>query len=489
MLASSMTESMIYVGAHFPKLGLEVFQAMLPDTSQPVVLVDTQRIVQLNAAAKEAGIIVNSNLATAYSLAPELVHFVRDPEKEQQQLRRLVTTLYQFSPAVSIGDASTLIVEVRGSLRLFRGLERLLEQLHERLRQRHHVVHLGVGHTPKAAIAIAKAQLPCAVKPYPTTQELCGATEQQLTRVALCHSELPAKAVERLHNMGIRSLGELLTLPKRELNTRLDNEVMTYLRQLAGSTPDILPWEEPVEQFSAQRHLLEPIRSKGELRFPMTDLLAEFRDWLDAKYQGAREIRWLFAPAMEPALDLVLRFAAPQVNQAEMLALTELRLETLDLPEDIMSVELVATQVQSQAAANVGARDMFGTPEPAAWMPHKLLDRLTTRLGKDALRVVATVDAHQPEQSLQLRPLVSEKRSSKTSAQPRSIQGRPLWLCETPHRVHRKHLELLTPAERLQGGWWQQPYARDYYVARHESGTVCWVYCEHEQWFQHGYFA
>ena len=53
-------------------------------------------------------------------------------------------------------------------------------------------------------------------------------------------------------------------------------------------------------------------------------------------------------------------------------------------------------------------------------------------------------------------------------------------------------LELIRGPERIDAGWWDRPGdARDYYIGRHGTGTLYWVFCHVRtgRWFAHGVFS
>ena len=57
-------------------------------------------------------------------------------------------------------------------------------------------------------------------------------------------------------------------------------------------------------------------------------------------------------------------------------------------------------------------------------------------------------------------------------------------------------LKLLSRAERLESGWWDEgeggatgDVRRDYFVARNPQGQWAWVFRDAEGWFLHGLFA
>ena len=478
---------MLWVATHLPQLGLEVFRpAPLLASGKAVVLVADQRLALVNEIAARAGIRRGSNLATAYSLQADLEHHMRDQALEQERLQDLVVTAYEFSPAVSMALPSALLLEVAGSLKLFGGLPNLLRQLRRRIAQRGHVVQLGVAHTPHAALALAKADKACAWTDFPQPDEIQQIAEKLLLDTPVACGDFMLPVIERLANMGIRSLGELLELPRHELGTRFDAEFMTYLSKLAGTIPDLRPWEEPLEQFVVERHLLEPLRSKDALLQPMTQLLEELDGWLQAKFLGVRCLRWWFATFERTGAHMELSLAEPQSDVEAMLALTELKYENLELPEDVMTIRLEAVEVESLAQRSQLQRDLFGARQRQGNAPTELLDRLAVRLGPQALKSLNQLDDHRPEYAWS--PVFpTETAELETTA---SVAGRrPLWLLEPPQRVQPKHFEVLTCQERIEGGWWDEPLARDYFVARHGSGTICWLYQDATGWYQHGYFA
>jgi protein ImuB len=72
---------------------------------------------------------------------------------------------------------------------------------------------------------------------------------------------------------------------------------------------------------------------------------------------------------------------------------------------------------------------------------------------------------------------------------------RPLWLLHEPEVLPwaLEHLRLIDGPERIETGWWDgREIARDYYVARDESGAELWVYRERlppHGWYLHGVFG
>ena len=95
--------------------------------------------------------------------------------------------------------------------------------------------------------------------------------------------------------------------------------------------------------------------------------------------------------------------------------------------------------------------------------------------------------------------LAPENKKNLAIEEPDHTPARPRWLLAEPEPVQIHHqqlywqgpLELLRGPERIEGNWWQQAICRDYFIARHDSGALYWLYQDrlNKRWFIHGLFA
>jgi protein ImuB len=122
-----------------------------------------------------------------------------------------------------------------------------------------------------------------------------------------------------------------------------------------------------------------------------------------------------------------------------------------------------------------------------------LLDRLRARLGREAVRGIASVADHRPEHSWRWCD------PGETGIGIPRID-RPLWLLSQPQPLQTQSgrpwldgpLDLGQERERIDTGWWDdQEVRRDYFVATTRHGERLWIYRELEGlqgWFLHGLF-
>ena len=457
----------------------EGLQAGRNAPGRPTVLVQDNRVFQADQDAVDAGIAIGSTLATAHSIAPALVHFPYDTALLTQALQVLAQASYRASSEVSLEPPDALLMEASRSLRRFGGseaLRRTVSQLYERLGHAH---RLATAPTPLAALILARSGL----------GERSGKQTTVLRDAPIAAMALEEKGLERLANMGITRIGQLLALPRGELGKRFSAELVDTLDRLTGRRADPREIIEPAERFHSRLHLLEPIRGKAPLLFPMRRLADELSHWLQARCLGARCLTWSYAPFADQAAVIDVRFATPRADAKAFLGLTQLQLDRAELPEEVMTVSLQASQIAPLSLASedlLAVADDRGNPSVA-----ELVDRLAAKLGAGAVAGLDVADDHRPELAWRLQaPIASRraagagaaptpsrrvdrKRSDADAREPRMplvrehpapsrhpgaafcVHDRPLWLLDPPRSVSAKLFKLLDGPERIDIGWWE----------------------------------
>jgi len=455
---------MLWLGLHFPWLPLEICSpaagtanGTTAGTDQPpAVVIENDRVMLANAAARRAGIVTGSTLATAHSVVPGLFHHRRDPERERERLTLLAETLYGFSARVTLSPASPggppsgIALEIGASLRLFGDAETLTERAAALCRELGHRARGRHGRTPLAALILARAG----------AENLGRAS---LNAAALEPERLPPERIERLANMGVRTLGQLLALPRSGLARRLGADLTDYLDRITGKRPDPRPLVAPAERFRASLHLLEPLQNKEALAFPMQRLLNDLQHWLVARQLGAERLRWHFAGSAPVAADaagedgrvcLPVRFARARQRREAFLDVTA-------LPEDVIDITLEADGLVAWHTASHGLFQNLGGDTDTVDDASELVDQLRARLGAGACYSLETLDQHTPERAWQRVPALGRRRGSSEPGPGAAADQvvcaatrRPLWLFEPPRAVAAEQLTLLRGPERLHTGWW-----------------------------------
>ena len=188
-----------------------------------------------------------------------------------------------------------------------------------------------------------------------------------------------------------------------------------------------------------------------------------------------------------------VEFAQPQQNKQALLSISRLKLDVLDLPDEVLSLRLASVRLAPWQAKS---SSLFARTEHAGHSPTELIDQFRARLGDGVCSGIAANDDHSPE--LGWKSTVPRLQTTNARTKGPAVMGtlsRPLWLFDKPKPVLRRNLTLLRGPERIDVGWWTtpnvyEPAHRDYFVARHVDGSQCWTFIDRQgEWFVHGYFS
>lgn len=489
----------------FRQLPLEVFTRGLEgeDRNRPMVVVEHRRICRLNRAARDIGIEVDNNMDTAYTLSEQVTSFERDEAREYRHLSHLAQWAYQFTPNISIKAPSSLLLDITGSLKLFKGFDALAGHIRTGLEKLGYRPVMGMNSTPLAALATAGQPLP------PNT----GATVEALHGLPVSRLAVDPKIIDALQQMGIGDIGSLLALPPGGLNRRFGVFFVDYLQRLTGHKPDPQKFITQKPAFFSELVFLADVTNTQGLVFPMRRLLSELCDFLNQRQLSTRQLNWKLSHRSHPAKNFSIYLANAESELTVFMTLTQLKLDQL---ADVEEVDGISLTVNTFSPANAASGDLFhGTrfQQKAGGMDanaSQLLNLLNTRLGPGICYGLAEADDHRPERAWRSTRIVTgaKPRPGRQFEHDDEENPRPVFLLDNPrplqtaggHPCLGGQLELLKGPERIDFGWWDEsslskPMARDYYIARQKHGALFWIFnhsCQDEaapRWYLHGIFS
>lgn len=478
---------MLWLCLYFPQLPLEIHTRAQAGSSPWAITHGKgtrQTILLCNAAAVSCGIRPGMTPGTALALSAALQLRPRDERAERQALESLAAWAGQFTSLVSLLPPQALLLEIEGSLSFFRGLEALLRRIDRRAAQLGYVLQSGVAPTPLGAWLLARARI---------TTHLTRIDDLQTTLrdLPLALLGLEDKLTHILEGLGLRSLGDVLRLPRAGLARRFGPALLDTLDRLLGRRAD--PREPYIPPPRFERQLLLPIETseREALLFPARRLLLELAGFLIARQAGTQQLQWTFSHHRRPATHITLGLAAASRDTPHLLKLLRERLTrtALDHP-----AEAIALRVTDLRPLHPRALRLDGEQDAQAEDWPQLVETLRARLGDDAVRGLQCFPDHRPEQAW---------RSAPPDAQGPLLPPlmRPLWLLPEPVALKSREgvpylderLTIERGPERLESGWWDSgDMARDYFVASDGAHSRYWIFQERHgarRWFLHGLFA
>lgn len=478
---------MLWLCLHFPQLPLEI-HSRAETAASPWALSEgkaTRRSILLcNHLAAACGIHPGMAAGAAYALAATLRLRERDEAAERQALESLAAWAMQFTSLVSLLPPLALLLEIEGSLHLFKGLDALLRRVRRHTMQLGYVIELGVAPTPLAAWLLARR-----AQATPVTR--LEALSAALRDLPLALLDLDDKQLHRLHGLGLRSIGELLRLPRAGLARRFGLPLLDHLDRLLGLRADPrLPYQPPPR---FQQRVLLPAETwdSEALLFAARRLLLELAGMLTGRHAGTQQLHWTLGHPRRPATSITLGLAAPNRDPQHFLHLLRERLTRTTLAHPVESIGLEVTDLRPLEATNL---TLDGTQSSAALEWPQLMERLRARLGDEAVQGLQSHPDHRPEQAWR-----SVSPGATTAY--RSHSPRPLWLLPDPLPLESRggtpclgeRLYIEAGPERIESGWWDGGgVARDYFIARDGACARYWLFRERageRRWFLHGLFA
>lgn len=448
-----------------------------------------QQVLIANEAAMRAGIRPGMPLAAAHALVSDLQVVGRDDIAERAALERLAAWASQFTSHVSLLHPRTLLLEIEGSLTLFGGLKRLRHALRSGVAALGYNPVLAVAPTPLAATWFARA-----ADEEPVTD--MSALTSRLFELPLGGLGLTTAQHTLLRGMGLATLGECLRLPRDGLARRLGGEFVLALDRAFGRLPDPRQCYTAPARFEARLALPGVVEHTEGVLFPLNRLLLELGGFLTARVAGVQQLTLQLHHPKTPSTKIDLGLARPTRDTRHLTELFRERLARIALPEPVEEVALSAPTLLPLTASET---DFFSPKHAQPQAAAELIERLSARLGREAVRGVTTIPDHRPERAWHYLDMLAAGAAAP-SAIP-SQQARPLWLLREPvaldvqdgHPQLDGALELEPDRERIESGWWDNAdVRRDYFVAHDIAGASWWVYRElsaEGRWWVQGAFG
>jgi protein ImuB len=428
-------------------------------------------------------------------------------EGHQAALERLCLHALKFTPRVSIELPNALLLEIRGSVKLFGSLATLHAGIDAVWRQLALEVSSATAPSTLAALWLARAG----------RRELIedpGLLAGRLAELPIGCTAWDGERLRALRALGVSRVGELLRLPRAGMARRFGAAAVLELdialsRQAAPRRSFV-----PRERFRERCDFEMDVATVAYLQQALEPLIGRCARFLRERQAGVQALELRLAHRTHARTRVRLGLASNTSEQPRLMSVLSQKLSQLELAAPATSMELVSGPLQplSAASLDVFARQGGAGGGAGGDTAPQLVERLRARLGDQAVYGVRSVAEHRPEAAWQR---VQELRLSAVlpGGQPRPDDGsrhvdrsrhddrqRPVWLLDEPAPLSpaeiRQILEepqlLEEGPERIESGWWDgKGIARDYYIVRRTGGARLWVFQERRsrRWYLHGVFA
>jgi protein ImuB len=469
---------------HFPDLPLAVFLRGNIRAGPALVASASHRpdVVTANDAARKRGIVPGLSVAAALALDPGVAIHLRDERAEAHALKSIALWAGQWTSAIAIEPPASVLLEVAGGLKYFGGLASLLERVDTGLETIGFRAVIAVAPTAEAASLFARAGRAIVIEELPDC-------ERRLAALPIALVDEARDPLETLSGIGVRTIGELIALPRDGAARRFGQALIDAIDRARGRLPDPrLPFVPP-ERYHGQLELPAPVEEVEALLFGIKRLVVELAGFLQGRGAGVMRLRCDIVHEDAAPTSILVGLSATRQVEHIMNVLRE-RLALERLPDRVEAIRL-ASEEMAPLAAKEG--DFFPISARSSETGPQWIERLRARLGEDAVRTLKLHADHRPE--LSGGETTSVDRAARSMGEHGVFPLRPLWLLATPRQLDTDPaaaaVKLLSGPERIETGWWDgNDVGRDYFVGRNVRGEALWLYRERGgRWFVHGVFA
>lgn len=448
------------------------------------------RIAATNPAAMAQGVRTGVMLADARTLCPELAVRPADPAGDLAFLEHLALWAQRWGPWSALDAPDGLVIDTTGTAHLFGGEGALLADARTQLSARGLMARAAIAPTAGAAWALAHFGPDGAILEGDDLMDRLAALPVGALR-------LDDDVLLLLRRLGLKRLGDLAGIGREALARRFRNRrspganPLVRLDQLLGLVPEPLLPVIGTEMPMVQRRLAEPIRHRELLDRVVADLAADMARLLEGLGQGARRLELGLWKVDGEVLVRRLEMAAAARDPAHVCRLFAARLDDLDAG---FGIELVRLRAPWTEPLVMGQAELDAAAEQHGTSLAACIDRLTVRLGPDAVRRPLPRASHLPERAQRwapaLEPLPGLQEDFAFHERPLKLLDRPepiAVIYEAPDGLPRlfrwrggvHEIARAEGPERIAPEWWRERGTvrlRDYYRIEDSTGRRYWIY-------------
>ncbi len=475
-----------------------------------------KRLLALNGAGREAGLRPGMLLTDACAMLPTLAVAPHDPQAEGDELKRLAAACNRFSPWTAPDAPDGIWLEASGLAHLFGGEQPLLRAILTYLHDLGFAARAALAGTAGVAWGLARYSNAVATIVPP------GDEAAAIAPLPVKALRIGADSAALLNRLGLKTVGQILDIPRASLRARLGTAITARLDQALGREGEALSPLMPEPVYAARIEFADPLTAFAGLEQTVRILIGDVAQKLKADGKGARRFALMLFDTENGATKLSVRMTRSSCQPGHIFRVFKERLTALEgrfgthMGFDAAALYAMrAEPIESRQTDLLGsASDDGGDRERIA----QFLDRVSARLGEKAASRFAFEESHWPEHAAHQVSATASAQMQVTA--PAFSLPRPLMLLPRPEPIdvialvpdypprkfvwRRRHHKIARAEgpERISPEWWRGasggekiPAARDYYVVEDEDGQRFWLFregvygkSEDQFWFMHGLF-
>ncbi len=492
--------------------------------------------------ASNRSVVPGMKLTEAKAACADLQIREYDERLYNDSQQKLCRELLACSPKVSVAEPGLFVLDASG-LSYLGGEKKLCRVVHRTAAKGSFLdVHIGIADSVFAAVVASKFKR----RQYYIVP--VGCDQDFLSPLPIKQLPISIEAQNSLHELGIRTMGQMVSLSEDALVQRFGKEGV-HAWTLAHGFDKRQPKLPSIEkEFKCAVNLGSPIELLNEIQFVLKSMLDRLS--YDLKQDGlwAEELTLTFFSNGAKFNERPVKLLRPSSNPKFLLEVLKLSLEAKPIEREITEIELSISRFgpetwEQSSVVNLQPssedEELSTTSTDLASFGLSLtlmLQRFVSRLGPDAVVRSVPNDQHIPDDSGAWLPVATKSsvnpvlpvnlsfvkdnagisafaagltlRKSRDPV-PALVEVQEDLPCSITYEGDWYTVKEITQPERLSGLWWSSPVRRSYYVAlleprrdrrsstlrsvaqlQHHCGLLVLLVHDHEAngWFIEGFY-
>ncbi|MFP6694708.1 MAG: DNA polymerase Y family protein, partial [Pirellulales bacterium] len=369
-----------------------------------------QHVVACSHAARERGVCEGMSVAEVNALVRGGFHLEpHDPLADRQALEKLAGWCHRYSPCAGCEGADrpeTLLLDVTGVAPLFGSERALVDQIAKGLQRLGLLVQLALADSIGAAWAVSHYGFP---NPFVAETNIvdCGGSREALRPLPLAALRLPVAMVETLGRLGLRQIGEMLLIPRVELQVRFGTLLLEQIDQALGAMTEVIRPVQPSPNFTAKWLLEPPVERRDAIGTVIGRLIGQLTQRLADRGEGALQLQCQLDCRPAAATSFEVGLFRPTADPQRLLELVNMQMERIRLPDPVGAVLIQVTRYARLECRQQEFFDREGSHENDSPEVAALVERLTSRLGRTRVVHCQLQSDAQPEVAYREQPLIN----------------------------------------------------------------------------------
>ena len=478
---------MLWLCLKLNRLPIEVFTKHTEDSIELAVITEDRhpKVLAYNSKAADLGVKSGMNLSMLYEIAPNITLCKRRYYAELAKLREIATWALRFTSEVTISEPNSLLLEIEGSLRLFKGIKTIVREIRNGIKTMNLTCTINVAPTPLSAQYLNDYGIEKIIK---NKNELFN----YLRKLPITIIEKNPQSISLFSQMGIYYIFDLEKLPKDGIIQRFGKKLIENIEKALGNSPDPQKKFVPQKNFSLLTNLPYFIHNSENLLYLLNFPLQKITRYLSEKNIGLTRLEIILKNNNYSAHTINIAISQPSRNKKHILFLIREKLKNAKIK---FSFNAFSTTITETSILDNTTKSILPTCDFNDTPNIKIIEKIRTRLGRNSLYAISLNPDFRPE--LAWNRSEPEMKISKIRVE----LIRPFWLLPNPKFIEMRNeklwingeLSILDGPERIESGWWDhREIKRDYFIARNTQGSHFWIYREYKItniWHLHGIFS